>query len=185
MMRTHDFRNRSELAGEAGFSIIEVMIVMAIVGIMATAAVISYRNALPNSRLRQATTEVFSAVNLARVSAMSQSARMTLRLTGASSTINGANVTVTGTSGTPIVLSISSSAGAAVMSQPLTTELVEITVAPGMGVPVSPQVQFNSYGLHVGGNTQLITLKNTQGTTYSINVASGGKAKWCLAAACP
>jgi type IV fimbrial biogenesis protein FimT len=178
--------NQWQLSDSGGFSIIEIIIVLAIGAIMLTGAVISYRATLPDSRLRQATTELYGALNLARVSALSQSATMTLQLAGASSSIAGANVTVTGTAGTPITMSVTSSAGGTLITgQPLTTEVVSITVSPGTGSPVQPRVQFNSYGLHVGGGTQIVTLTNTMGRVYSINVAAGGKAKWCLAPACP
>jgi len=179
-------RNQWKRAGNRGFSIIEIIIVLAIGVIMLTGAVISYRATMPDNRLRQATTELHGALNLARVSALSQNATMTLQLAGASSSIAGANVTVTGTPGTPITMTLTSSAGGTLITgQPLTPEVVSITISPGTGAPVQPRVQFNSYGLHVGGGTQVVTLTNTIGRVYSINVAAGGKAKWCLAPACP
>lgn len=184
MNRADVSRNRSKPTGEAGFSVIELMLVVTIIGIASTLAVLSYRATLPTSRLRQATTELYSAIALAKVSAMSQNSTMTLRLTGASSATSGSDVTVTGNASVPVNISISSSAGVVVMSQPLTTEVTQVTVSPGAGVPVVPRVQFNSYGMHVGGNTQLITLQNTQGKIFSINVAPSGKANWCLAATC-
>lgn len=177
-------RNRSKPIGEAGFSVIELVIVMAIIAIASTLAVLSYRESLPTSRLRQATTELYGALSLAKVSAMSQNSTMTLQLSGASSAISGTDVTVTGTAIVPVRISISSSTGVVLMSQPLTTELEQVTVSPGAGVPVAPRVQFNSYGLHVGSNTQLITLRNTKGKIFSITVAPSGKANWCLAATC-
>lgn len=177
-------RNRSKPKGEAGFSIIELMLVVTIIGIASTFAVISYRETLPTSRLRQATTELYGALSLAKISAMSQNSTMTVQLTGASSAISGTDVTVTGTAIVPVRISISSSAGVVVMSQPLTTELAQVTVSPGAGVPAAARVQFNSYGLHVGNNTQLITLQNTRGKIFSVTVAPSGKANWCLAATC-
>jgi len=177
-------RSRSELAGEAGFSVLELMLVVTIIAIGTTLAVMSYLAVLPESRLRQATTELFSAINVARLSAMSQNSTMTLLLTGASSTVAGANVTVTGTASVPVRINIFSSTGTSVMSQPLTTEVVQVDMVPGAGVPVLPRVQFNSYGLHVGSNTQLMTLTNTKGKIYSISVAPSGKATWCFAAVC-
>lgn len=177
-------RSRSELAGEAGFSVLELMLVVTIIAIGTTLAAVSYQAVLPESRLRQATTELFSAINVTRLSAMSQNSTMTLLLTGASSSVAGANVTVTGTASVPVRINIFSSTGTSVMSQPLTTEVVQVDVVPGAGVPVLARVQFNSYGLHVGGNTQLMTLTNTKGKIYSVSVAPSGKAKWCFAAVC-
>jgi Tfp pilus assembly protein FimT len=164
--------------------VIELMLVVTIVAIGTLMAAISYQATLPNSRLRQATTELYSAIALAKVSAMSQNSTMTVLLTGASSASSGGNVTVTGTASVPVRINIISSTGTSVMSQPLTNEVVQVDVAPGAGLPLLPRVQFNSYGLHVGGNTQLITLMNTKGKIYSISVAPSGKAKWCLAAVC-
>lgn len=186
MNRASVSRSRSELVAEAGFSVIELMLVVTIVAIGTLMAGVSYRAVLPESRLRQATTELFSAINVARLSAMSQNSTMTLQLTGASLSTSGGNATVTGTSSVPVTIAINSAAGASVMSpQQLTTEVVSVTVSPGTGAPVLPRVQFSSYGLSLGGGTQIITLTNTQGRVYAINVAPGGKAKWCLAATCP
>lgn len=180
--------NRADVSrsrvGEAGFTVVELSIVMAVIALASTLAVLSYRESLPTSRLRQATTELYSAIALAKVSAMSQNSTMTVQLSGASSAISGTDVTVTGTAIVPVRISISSSAGVVLMSQPLTTELEQVTVSPGAGVPVVPRVQFNSYGLHVGNNTQLITLRNTKGKIFSIIVSPSGKANWCLAATC-
>lgn len=185
MNRADTARHRSALTGAAGFSIIEITLVIMIIAIGSTFAVISYRAVLPESRLRQATTELFSSINVARLAAMSQNSTVTLQLTGAGTSTSGADVTVTGTASAPVTISVNSAAGAAVTSrQPLTTEVVSVTVSPGTTGPL-PQVQFNSYGLHVGGGTQLLTLTNTQGRVYSVSVAPGGKAKWCLAATCP
>lgn len=177
-------RNSLKPTGEAGFSVIELMLVVTIIGIASTLAVLSYRATLPTSRLRQATTELYSAIALAKVSAMSQNSTMTLQLTGASSVTSGADVTVTGTDIAPVTITVNSAAGTAVIPhQPLTPEVVSVTVSPGTTGPL-PRVQFNSYGMHVGGNTQLITLRNTQGKIYSISVAPSGKANFCLAATC-
>jgi prepilin-type N-terminal cleavage/methylation domain-containing protein len=171
--------------GESGFTVVELSIVMAVLALASTLAVLSYRDTLPTTRLREATTDLFTAISLARVSALSQGSTMTVQLVGSGTTVSGTDVTVTGTSGVPIGIQVTSAAGAMVLTQPLSTEVVQVTVSPGAGVPVAPRVQFNAYGLHVGGNTQILTLTNTKGKIYSINVGAGGKSKFCLAPACP
>jgi prepilin-type N-terminal cleavage/methylation domain-containing protein len=58
--------------GESGFTVVELSIVMAVLALASTLAVLSYRDTLPTTRLREATTDLFTAINLARVSALSQ-----------------------------------------------------------------------------------------------------------------
>jgi hypothetical protein len=96
---------------------------------------------------------------------------------------------MSGSYANPITVTITRTIAGAettVQSQPLTGEITQLTVAPGINVPpYQPWVRYNSMGMRTGAGNVIITLTNTQGRTYSINVAPGGKAKWCIASTCP
>ena len=177
-------KNEQLLAAQGGYSIIEMMTVVMIVGILAGIAITSYRGQLPQSRLRQATTELHGTLNLARVMAMSQNATMTVQITGGTTTTAGTDVTVT----SPLVVTTVSTingANSQVGRTTFPTDVASLVVSPGLVVgTVQPWVRFNSMGLRVGAGNQLIVLTNTQGRVHSISVAPGGKAKWCLTSTC-
>ncbi len=175
---------------EAGFSLIEVSIVLGIATILTVTAVGFYRTAVPQSRLREAVTELNGTFNVARMMAMSQNATITIKLNGASSSISGTAVSLTGSYVTPITITTTRTIGGAesvVSTTPLTGEVTQLVIAPGINTPLKPWVQFNSRGMRVGGGAatnQLVTLTNTQGRVYSVTVAPSGKAKWCMTSSC-
>jgi len=177
------------LAQDEGYTLIEIITVITLVCAVAAMAIGSYSTAVPQTRLREATTELQSLFGLARVMAMSQNATITVKLSGASQSVSGSDVTLTGSYATPIVVTLTRTLAGSetpVQSQVLTGEIVQLTVSPGLSVPpVQPWVRYNSMGLRTGTGNQIITLTNTKGLTYSINVSPGGKAKWCMAPTCP
>lgn len=180
--------HRGRSAGERGYTIVEMMVVLIIIGAMSAMAIGSYRSAVPMSRLREATTELHSMYGLARILAMSQNATITVKLSGTSQTVSGSDVTMSGSYATPIMVTVTSSRSgveSTVQSTPLSGEIAQITVAPGINVPpVQPWVRYTSMGLRTGTGDQIIRLTNTQGRTFSIKVAPGGKAKWCITPGC-
>lgn len=177
------------VAGEQGYSLLEIIVVVSMVSAIAAMAIGSYRTAVPQSRLREATTELHGTFGLARVLAMSQNATMTVKLSGSSAATAGTDVTLSGSYASPIVVTLTRSIAGAetvVQSNALSGEITQLTVAPGINVPpYQPWVRYNSMGMRSGTGNQIITLRNTQGRTFSINVAPGGKAKWCITATCP
>lgn len=150
-------------ASEAGATLIELSVVVAIVIIVTTLAVPAYQEWTARAELRQATTEVNGALALARVAAMNQNALTTVTVA-----VVGGRVQVT-------------AVGAGrTLHQPVPMGGAVTGFAGG-------PVQFSSLGLRVGGGVgnQLITLTNNRGVTYSVLVTPGGKVSWCPQAACP
>lgn len=182
LMRTK--KNRQSIAAQGGFSIIEMMVVVMIVGIIAGIAITSYRGQLPQSRLRLVTTELHSTFNLSRVMAMSQNATFTVKLSGAAETVAGTTVTVTAPITATIVKTVAG-ADSQITATTFHADVASISVTPGLVVGTArPWVRFNSMGFRAGTGNQLLVLTNTQGRVHSIGVMPGGKAKWCLTSTC-
>lgn len=177
------------VVGERGYSLLEIIVVVSMVSAIAAMAIGSYNTVVPNSRLREATTELHSTFGLARTLAMSQNATITVKLSGSSQAVVGSDVTVAGSYASPILVTVTRTIAGAetvVQSHPLSGEITSLSVAPGLNAPpIQPWVRYSSMGMRVGTGNQIITLTNTKGRTYSINVAPGGKAKWCITSACP
>ncbi len=55
-----------------GFTLLELMIVIAIIGIMAAVAIPNFRDSLPKSRVNAAARELFTEMQLARMKAISE-----------------------------------------------------------------------------------------------------------------
>jgi prepilin-type N-terminal cleavage/methylation domain-containing protein len=157
-------RSRFFCAGQAGFTLIEMMTVTTIIAVGTALAIPTYTQWNAQYQLKQATTEVNSELSLSRMAAMNRNTTVTVALA-----VVGGRVTVTFTDGS----------GAQVI--PPHTMLNLVT-----GVGGGP-IQFNSLGLRVGGGAgnQIITLTNSQGLTYSIRVTPAGRVGWCPQPSCP
>lgn len=66
----------------AGFTLIEVIIVIAIIGITAAFAIPTFLKQLPNWRAKAATTDLFSNLQLAKVTAISKGTNCAVTFTG-------------------------------------------------------------------------------------------------------
>jgi hypothetical protein len=99
-------------------------------------------------------------------------------------------VTLTGSFASPITITTTRTIAGAetvVSTSPLTGEVAQLVMNPGIGTPLKAWVQYNSRGMRVGGGAaanQLMTLTNSQGRVYSVVVAPSGKAKYCLTSSC-
>lgn len=149
----------NQLLDTRGFTLIEMMIVGAILGITATIAVPSISQWMARYQMKQATTELAGNLNLARAASMSRGAGITVT----TSMTNGRATVAFGGIFPPVTLNQSIS---------------NITAAT---------VGFNTFGLRAGGGATntLIALSQTQGTTYSVMVTPAGKVDWCATATCP
>lgn len=164
---------------ERGFTLIEVMIVVAIIGIAAALAGPSYTDWMARSQLREAISEVQHQLALARITAMSRNTSVTVTLTLANgsmgiSTANaatGAVISATQTMNTPHVMTLN------------------IGPSPGWTAVATTAVSFNSMGMRVGGPgaaaNQELALVNTRGVQYALKVTPRGIANWCPDAVCP
>ncbi|MFQ5931921.1 MAG: GspH/FimT family pseudopilin [Nitrospiraceae bacterium] len=150
---------------EAGFTLTEAMTVVAIVALGVTIAAPNFLAANARHELKQAVTELHSNLNVARMAAMSRNRTVT--------------VTLTGGGGPAVTASINDSAGGQVIPNQVMVDSIESRGG-------ASTVQFNSLGLRTGGGTanQTITLTNSEGLTYAVEITPAGKTRWCPAAAC-
>lgn len=138
---------------ERGLSLLELMTVAAIMGIAAAIAVPYFAKSSAQAQLKQAVIELTANLNLARMAAMSRNTTVTANVS-----LVGGRVKVT--------------FGGILPDLEMPRRVV--------GVGGAASIQFNSLGLLSGvTTTQLITLTNSQGLTYAVQVSPGGKIRWC------
>ena len=150
---------------ESGFTLIEVMIVVAIIGIASALAIPSYVEWKAQHDLREAVSEFSSDLNLARVVAMNRNRQATV-------TIQLNPVT--------LLIDVSGIAGGAPI---FGTQTLNANV-PGLPGGLT-NVVFSSMGLSTAAANQVIQIVNTRGLVYSVSVMPSGKVTWCVTSTCP
>ena len=149
---------------ESGFTLIEVMIVCAIIGIASALAIPNYVEWKAQHDLREAVSEFAANLNLSRVVAMNRNRQATVTIQVAGSGL----IDVTGTAGGAPIF------GTQTMNS-------SVTGLPGG----TTNVAFSSMGLSKAAANQVIPIVNTRGVVYSVSVMPSGKVTWCPKATCP
>ena len=150
---------------ESGFTLVEVMVVCAIIGICSALAIPNYVDWKAQHDLREAVSEFAGNLNLARVVAMNRNRQATVTIQVLGSGLIGVDAVA---GGTPIFV----------------TQTMSGNVT-GLGVPSPTNVVFSSMGLSTAAAAQVIPLVNTKGIVYSVSVTPSGKVTWCPKATCP
>ena len=143
---------------QKGFTLVEVMIAVAIVGILAMVAIPNYLQWNARYQLKQGTTELASSLNLARMAAMNRNLAVTVTLGLVAGRVN---VDFGGT---------------------LAPMVLPQTIVAFTG---GPTLSFTQQGLSGATANQTLALVSQQGTTYSVVVTPGGKVNWCAHSTCP
>jgi prepilin-type N-terminal cleavage/methylation domain-containing protein len=141
-----------------GFTLIEMMIAVAIVSILALVAIPNYMQWNARYQLKQGTTELAGSLNLARLAAMNRNLAVSVTLAPVSGKVNV-------------------DFGGALAPILLPQSIVAFTGGP--------TIQFTQQGLSGAATNQTLTLVSQQGTAYSVTVTPGGKINWCAQATCP
>ena len=149
---------------ESGFTLLEVMIVVAIIGIASAIAIPNFIEWKAQYDLREAVSGLSSNLNLARVVAMNRNRQ----------------ATVTIQVGAGGLIDVSGNAGGTSIFGPHTLHR-NVTGLPGG----TTNVLFSSMGLSAATANQVIQIANAKGLVYSVLVMPSGKVTWCTTSACP
>ena len=149
---------------ESGFTMIEMMVVTAIVGVASALAIPSYIEWEARHDLREAVSEISSDLNLARVVAINRNrqATVTIQLSGSG---------IVQVSGTAAGLDIF----------PTQTMNGSVTGLPDG----TTNVAFSSMGLSTATANQTFRIANSKGLVYAVSVLPSGKVTWCITSTCP
>jgi prepilin-type N-terminal cleavage/methylation domain-containing protein len=153
---------------ESGFTLIELMIIVAIIGVASALGIPDYLEWKARHDLRESVSEFASNLNLARVVAMNRNRRatVTIQLSG------GGVVQASGVTGiAPALLEIF----------PAQMMNGSVTGLPGG----TTNVAFSSLGLSTAAANQVIQIANARGVVYSVSVLPSGKVTWCATSICP
>jgi prepilin-type N-terminal cleavage/methylation domain len=143
---------------QKGFTLVEVMIACAIVGILMMVAVPNYLRWNARYQLKQGATELAGSLSLARMAAMNRNLAVTVQLALVSGKVNV-------------------DFGGVFPSVLLPRSIVSFTGGP--------TIQFTQQGLSGSVANQTVALVSEQGTTYSVVVTPAGKVNWCAKTTCP
>ena len=149
---------------ESGFTMIEMMIAVAIVGIASVIAIPSYIEWKARHDLREAVSEIASDLNLARVVAINRNRQATVTIQ---------------LSGSGIVQVSGLASGLAIF--PAQTMNGSVTGLPDG----TTNVAFSSMGLSTATANQSFRIANAKGLVYSVSVMPSGKVTWCTTSTCP
>jgi type IV fimbrial biogenesis protein FimT len=150
---------------ESGFTLVELMIVVAIVGIASAIATPNYLRWNARYQLRQAAAEIQSQLALARLSAMNRNSLV--------------STTLAVSAGRVQLLAVDANGNQVIPPTQMMASVTGLSPAPA-------SVAFSPLGTRSGGGTanQLIVISNSVGLSYSVQITPRGKIKWCAASTC-
>jgi prepilin-type N-terminal cleavage/methylation domain-containing protein len=165
-------------AYEQGFTLVETMIVGAIIGIAALLAMPNLLVWKSRSELKQAVTEVANQLHEARVLARAQNTPVTVLVELANGTVRS---------------TVSNAATGAVLRVNMGSDLphvVRLLVGPSSGwtPALNATVSFTSVGTRSGGPgpmlNQELAFLNDKGLQYALKVSPRGLTTWCQESIC-
>ena len=164
----------------SGFTLIEMMIVVAIIGVVAALAAPNYRDWTERYQLRTAAEELQRQLGVAQMTAISRNIPVTVTINYTAATRNLTVTTVNAATGGII------SVAPGIDTSRITDFLVG--PSPGWTSTTVQNVGFNSMGMRMGGPgptlNQELALVNSRGMQYALKVTPRGVANWCANSVC-
>lgn len=148
---------------QQGFTLIELMVVVAIVGLLSVLAVPNFTVWLSKYQLDQAVSELAADLNMAKFIAMNRNRQATVTIQ-----LVGSTVQVSGLAGGVQIIPVKAFMGS-------------VNGLPGG----TATVNFSSMGMSTSTAPQTIQLQNNKGLVYAVSVLPSGKVNWCPKASCP
>lgn len=168
---------------EAGVTLVELMAVVAIIGLIAALAIPNYTRSMARATLKQALTELHGNLNMSRMAAMNRNTTITVTLA-----VVGGRVTATFTDpNSTSAQCLGDTRRCVLPTQTMPAEITGVAALLGGTAQVLPvAINFNSLGLLVGAGTsiQTVRLTNSKGTIFEIQITPAGKARWCTTSPC-
>jgi type IV fimbrial biogenesis protein FimT len=159
---------------QAGVTLVELMTVVAIIGLVTALALPSYKSWNARVNLKEALLELNSNLSVARMAAMNRNTTITVTVG-----LSGGRVNATFTNpGNTSATCLADRSNCVLPTQVMPADVTQ--------VGGTTTFQFNSMGMRVGGGTanQTITLTNRDNMTFSIQVSPAGRTRWCVSATC-
>ena len=204
-------RVSGRLKTEAGFTLIEMMVVIGILGMLVAVAVPNFLDWNKHYKLKEAVGSLHSSFNLARMTAINLNTTVTVTVCHKTATcplpIAGPPAVAGFVNPTPnqVTVFFRNTSGGNVMPMLTLDSEVSLTNATN-GVANSPQdTQINTLGMRqftgnnpnnlcitnngsytacAGGNSQAYNFMNSQGKNFRIVIGQSGKAAWCYTPGC-
>lgn len=157
--------HRYRSSRESGFTMVELMIVVGLVGLASILAMPNFLDMVRRYQLKEATLEIADTLTMARMAAMNRNKTVTVSLAASGGIVH---VSVAEASSGTLVI-------------PDTTTMSQVNQVAGG--PVS----FNSLGMRTTGSTggQQVALSTVNNHTYSVLITASGKVIPCFKASCP
>lgn len=181
IIKNNKWQKASLARAETGFTLIEMMIVVAIIGIASALAAPNYLVWQSRSELRQAVTEVQNQLLLARMAALSRNTPVA--------------VVISITQGVVLMTTTNAATGVQVLapSSLRLPHVVDLMVGPSAAwtsvvAPATVTVSFNSRGMRSGGPgptlNQELAMVNDKGVQFAMRVTPRGIVNWCPDSVC-
>ena len=153
-------------------TMLETMVVASILSIGAAMAVPNFLMSTARAQLKQGTKELAGQLGTARMLAMNRNATVTVSL---------AQITCPPATGNCGRLQVSTTYAGGGTALPTYVMPAQIVATGG-----DMQIQFKSLGLRSGGGAanQAMTLRNSKGVTFAVQVTPAGRIRWCATSPC-